>query len=403
MRILYFGTVCNLTEYEKILSKCRIKPTVATVVFESALLDGFYKNGVEIDIFTYPMISPHSDSRILYWGNKQEKISCGYTCTWLKTINVPFLKQLSRRLDGRRILKKWLKEHKNEERIVLTYGISPFLAKTIISQSKKYGVRNCAIVPDLPRDMYINSSKNTFMAMLRKPYLNATLKIQGEFDSYIYLTEAMSEAIAPLKPYMVMEGILDAKGFPEVQNDIKTDKRSIMYAGGLNEKFGIINLLDAFEAARLPDTELWLFGDGNAVDIIRARAEENPNIRLFGRRDRQEVLEYEKKATLLVNPRSSKDDFTKYSFPSKTIEYMYSGTPLLTTRLSGIPEEYFEYVFSVEDNEVSYLTDSIKRIFALSDEKLTDIGKRAQNFVMENKNNVVQSQRIVKFLSSVIR
>lgn len=46
----------------------------------------------------------------------------------------------------------------------------------------------------------------------------------------------------------------------------------------------------------------------------------------------QAVAEEELKATLLVNLRPSNEEFTKYSFPSKNMEYMVLGTPTLTTR-----------------------------------------------------------------------
>ena len=62
-------------------------------------------------------------------------------------------------------------------------------------------------------------------------------------------------------------------------------------------------------------------------------------IEFLGMLPRTDVLELQSKATILVNPRQPVGDFTKYSFPSKTIEYMASGTPLLMYKLPGIPEE----------------------------------------------------------------
>lgn len=400
MKILYLGTVCELTEYEKILSVCKHKPTVATVVFENALLSGMYKNDADVTVFSYPMIPTVVDSKRLYWGNKHEKLPCGYTCTWLKTLNIPVFKQLSRKLDARRKIKNWIRENAGEDCIVLSYGIAPFLAKDIVSLCRKNKITSCAIVPDLPRDMYINSKKKSIVSWLKNQYLKFALKSQSEFDSYVYLTEAMSEVVAPQKPYIVMEGLLDtAEGVS--QKHIKSNPRGIMYAGGLNEKYGIINLLDAFENANPPDAELWLFGNGNAVSTIEARAKVNPKIRLYGRKTRDEILSYEKKATLLVNPRSVKDEFTRYSFPSKIMEYMSSGTPVLMTKLQGIPGEYFDYAFGVDDNEPDQLAKAIESILLMPGDELENIGIRARRFIEENKNSVVQTSRILAFLSKI--
>jgi len=401
MKILYYGTVCDLQGYERLLSRCSIKPSIATIVFETALLEGFAQNGADVEIISCPMISNWRDSKLFYWGRKQEKLTCGYTCTWLRTCNVMFLKQISRCIDGRKAIKQWLRENGGETCVILSYGVSPFLTKEIIRLSRKYGVKTCAIVPDLPRDMFLNSSVHTFKAWLRQKYLKPTLRIQGKYDGYVYLTEAMSQIINPNKPYIVMEGIMNGRVSLDVQEK-KSDPRAIMYAGGLNEKYGVLNLIDAFESAALSNTELWLFGDGNAVERIKARAERNPAIRFWGRRDRDEILAYEKRATLLVNPRSTKDDFTKYSFPSKTIEYMQSGTPLLTTKLQGIPDEYFEYVFSVENNDPFALCDAIKAVMQLPETELAEMGLRASRFVEEIKNPQVQSRRIITFLLELV-
>lgn len=400
MKILYFGTVCDLAEYEKILERCRKKPTIATIVFESALLEGFFQNEADIEIFSCPMIPNYRDSKMLYWGRKHEQLDCGYTCRWIKTLNIMFLKQLTRRLDARKVLKVWLKKNKGNECVVMSYGISPFLTKEIISLSRRYGAKSCAIVPDLLRDMYLNSSKHSLKSWLRQQYLKPTLQIQGEFDSYVYLTEAMSKVINLDKPYIVMEGILNVPLDAEIRIDKKSVPRGIMYAGGINEKYGILNLIDAFEDASIPNTELWLFGEGNALKEAEARAHKNPKICVFGRRSREEVLLYEKKATLLVNPRSTKNEYTKYSFPSKTIEYMYSGTPLLTTKLQGIPEDYFQYVFTTEDNDTVSLSAALKEILVLSDEKLYQKGLQAKLYVMEKKNSKIQSKRILDFLKT---
>lgn len=39
------------------------------------------------------------------------------------------------------------------------------------------------------------------------------------------------------------------------------------------------------------------------------------------------VLKAQSESEILVNPRNDNNEFTKYSFPSKVIEYLGSGTP----------------------------------------------------------------------------
>lgn len=403
MKILYFGTVCELDEYEEMLKNCKNKPTVATIVFESALLNGLKANGADIDVISYPMIPTFPRCKCLYLGNKKQTLESGYNVTWLKTVNLPFLKQFSRRFDAKRILEQWIDKNHNEKRIVLTYGIAPFLADMIVDICKKTDTKCCAIVPDLPRDMYINDHSNKFIKLLKDKYLNRAIEAQGKFDGYVYLTEAMKDVINPVNPYIVMEGIADTRNLKNPSLNNKITPRVIMYAGVLNKKFGILDLISAYEEAGLDNTQLWLFGSGDAEREIKMKTKNNPTIHYGGRISREKVLENERKASLLVNVRNEEDEFTKYSFPSKTIEYMLSGTSFLTSRLSGIPEEYYSHCFLAEDTGTEYLSKLLKNIMDKSDEELMLIGEDAQNFIKENKNSYIQAKRVYLFMDELVK
>ena len=399
MKILYFGTVCGLNTYEKMLSKCKQKPTVATIVFDSALLTGFRQHGLEADILSCPMIPVFPRCSHIAWGNKKEQLPCGYDVTWVKTVNLPFVKQWSRSLDVKVKINRWIKSNKWQDCAVLVYGINAFVSPVVVEQCKKAGVKCYAVVPDLPEHMYINSHSRGIEKWAEERFIKKAVDVQSRFDGYVYLTEAMKDVISPKKPFVIVEGIADTSlaKFYDARN--RSAARGIMYAGGLQRKFGIIHLLDAFEEADIDNAELWLFGEGDAVEDITARSLKNPSIRYFGRVSRDKVLEYEHQAVLLVNVRSVSEDFTKYSFPSKTIEYMLSGTPLLSTRLQGIPEEYFDYMYSTDDNDVSSLSNKLKEIMNLPAETLAEKGTEAQKFVVENKGSVAQTQKIIDGLN----
>ncbi len=403
MRILYFGTVCDLGKYESMMSSCKEKTSIATIVFESSLLSGLKKNGMDVDVYSFPMIPSFPHSKWLGWGNKKEKMACGYDCIWLKTINLPIFKQISRRLNGRRILKKWLKENRDQECVVLSYSMPPFLIRDIIRLCNKSGAKCIAIVTDLLRDMYINAQDNKFVRVMKKYYLSRAIEWQGKYDGYIYLTEDMREVINSEKPYIVMEGIADISNVSLNEETEKAYPAAIMYAGMIEKKNGIINLLDAFEKAALGDTEFWLFGYGNAVDEIMVRVNQNPKIRFFGHRNHDEIVAYEKRASLLVNPRNVYDEFTRYSFPSKTIEYMLSGTPMLTTMLRGIPKEYYKFLFACENNECLTLQQALEHAMAVSVEERAAMGMRAKKFIVEEKNATKQANRIMHFIAGVLK
>ena len=123
----------------------------------------------------------------------------------------------------------------------------------------------------------------------------------------------------------------------------------------------------------------------------------------MGVRENREIVEEELKASLLVNPRPVAPEYTKYSFPSKNLEYMVSGTPVLTTQLPGMPEEYFPYVYLMGEETEDHAAKVLEEILSLPLEERQKKGTAARAFVLEKKSNIVQSAKILAFLKNSVR
>lgn len=393
MKLLYFGTVCNREAFEQRQKKSRQKASAAPLNFESALLEGFAAHGADMTVYSFPMVASFPNSSLFSWGARKEKIAGGYECSWLPAINLKGLKQLSQRICVRKALKMIRKKQADA---VLIYSVYAPVAGPVLRACKKYHVPCYCILADLPRDMYENRKMSRGKKFLSRFYTKGAVKLQGAFDGYVYLTEAMAQVIAPDKPYIVAEGIADSMllAFPQPRQK----KKAVMYAGALNEKYGIATLAEAFFSLDLPDWELWVFGEGDLSERFSRWAKKENRLRFFGRVDRAEVLSREAQASLLVNPRPTGDAYTQYSFPSKTIEYMLSGTPLLMTRLSGIPEEYFAYTFCAESGSLEELRQLLHSTLSLKSETLAEAGLRAREFILSRASSDAQAKRILEFI-----
>ena len=155
--------------------------------------------------------------------------------------------------------------------------------------------------------------------------------------------------------------------------------------------------MEAFRQTKL-DAQLHIYGFGDFAPELEKITQEDARIQYKGRVGRAEILEKEREAALLVNVRNPRDDYTAYSFPSKTIEYMSSGTPLLTSRLPGIPPEYFDYCYSIAGNDVSEIKTALERIMGEPDETRREMGQRAKSFIRENKTAFKQAERVLDFI-----
>ena len=86
----------------------------------------------------------------------------------------------------------------------------------------------------------------------------------------------------------------------------------------------------------------------------------------------EEVVSAELEASLLINPRPTHEEFTKYSFPSKNMEYMASGTPVLTTKLPGMPADYYPYVFLVNDESAEGMAKAYRDVLEKTEQYLNE-------------------------------
>ena len=77
---------------------------------------------------------------------------------------------------------------------------------------------------------------------------------------------------------------------------------------------------------------------------------------------------------------------------------MVSGTPILTTRLPGMPQEYYDYIFTIDGAEAKDITAALGKALGRSKEQLHQMGQKAKEFVLTKKNNKVQAERIIGLL-----
>ena len=244
---------------------------------------------------------------------------------------------------------RWAKAHKDG--IVICDIVLGELSMALMAAGKLKKIRTAAIVTDVPSVRA--GEKRTGLRALPVKIKNGVIK---SYDSYIFLTEQMNKLLNVKKrPYVIIEGFAD-EGVLEKPNTIenKHPQKVIMMAGLLEEIFGVEALLNAFQKIDCPDAVLRFYGKGSSVSAIEAAGINDSRISYCGELKNSQIVEEEKRATLLINPRPAVGEWTAFSFPSKNIEYMASGTPLVAYDLPCIPREYLPYFYQITDgNQMS--------------------------------------------------
>ncbi len=295
-----------------------------------------------------------------------------------------------RKLSRYNFIKKTIKEYKKNEPngIVVLDALCPSIY-AISKIAKKNKLKVVSIVTDF-RDDFAKPKK--IISKIRK-----TIKIKqfyGQFrytDYLIILADAMIERIPhKIAKVSVFNGICDHDIKENIQKTEKFDKKVVLYTGEIRKMYGIHNLVEAFIGLERNDAELWLYGKGvKFYPDLQEMIKNNSNVKYMGVKPNADIVEAQKQATILVNPRLTEKygDYIKYSFPSKNIEYMTSGTPIITTKLPAITKDYDEHLFYFEDESVEGMRRVLDSCLDMSSEEMKQKGSKAREFIFNKLDN----------------
>ncbi len=388
MGLLYLSNACAEEDFYRIFTK-DIKPSQAAQKYHTLQIRGLRDAGQDLTAVCIPAVSRVTYDKVFFRYKGEDE-----NYLFVPMVNIPVIRNLWMFLYvffftlGRTMGKR------GEGVIcdVLNTTVSmAALCACFLTRTQVVG-----IVTDVP-------TKRAFE--IRSPVKKLAARVcwflLGQFDKYIFLTPAMNDLINKKgRPYLISEGHVDSRAVAVTDSlSQKYEKKVCIYAGSLREIYGIPYLVEAFLKAEIPNGELHIYGAGEYEGTLRELSREHPCIRFFGLRPNDYVVEEERKATLLINPRPTGEEYTKYSFPSKNMEYMVSGTPVLTTKLPGMPREYEEFVYLIPEENAEALAQTLKELLNKPKEELFAFGQRAKTFVLENKSNLKQAQRICKFLA----
>lgn len=383
MHIVYAVTTCSDKVYKQLFSHVAVKPAFQSQKYHRLLIEGLAK-GAKVDVVANPPVNRSVLAEKFVRLPREEEGGAYYR--YIPAIRNPILKAAWVGL-GTFFQTLFLL---GKDSAVIVDGLNRITALSGMLAARLRGKPCIGIVTDLP-DMLGGGS-------FSKKLANFVIR---HCTGYVLLTEAMNDCLNQKgKPYVILEGHADITMADRIPDLAKKDPvRVCFYAGGVSKQYGLSNLVEGFRKADLPNARLHIYGPGDYVEELRQIAAEDERIFYGGMLLNTEIVEKEQEATLLVNPRPTDEEYVKYSFPSKTMEYMASGTPVLTTVLPGMPKEYHPYVYLLEDETADGIAGKLRNVLSCSDTELFRKGVEARMFVLQQKNNVIQAQKILEMLS----
>jgi glycosyltransferase involved in cell wall biosynthesis len=153
------------------------------------------------------------------------------------------------------------------------------------------------------------------------------------------------------------------------------------------EKKGLDVLIDAAKLLEGEDFVFEIYGFGKLQEDLERQIDDLgcTNISIKGELKPYEVKDVLLNSDLLASPVRIAENGDRDGFPTVIFEAMANGLPVLTTKVSAIPEIIRDYEngFIIEPENPELLADKITEISKLSDKELFEIRKKAQKDVKE--------------------
>lgn len=403
MNIVYFSSSCSDEKFDQLRLAGITRKMPQAQKYHRLLMEGLVQNldGQLTAISAFPV--NRQWTKKVCFAREEETVN-GIRYIYGRFWNLPVLRQLTRYWGAARDAKKCAKDG---DCVFVCDILNQSIANAARKMGRRLGVPVVGIVTDVPG--HTSGARRKTLSFVRRMVSRwaekQSQKKMVKYDGYLFLTEAMNEVVNLRgKPYVVIEGHADVQmGQRENTLENKQSPKVMMYAGGIHKEFGIQRLVNAFVAADMPGWECHIYGDGNYQNELTELCKTQTNVKYFGAQPNALVVENQLKASLMVNPRLTDAEYVKYSFPSKTLECMVSGTPLLTTNLPGMPASYHEYVYLFGEETEAAFRVVLEQVLALDAQTLHEKGAKAKYYALDEKNNVSQAKKLLDFMKTLKR
>ena len=158
---------------------------------------------------------------------------------------------------------------------------------------------------------------------------------------------------------------------------------AVLYTGTKGPWGGVDLLLDAWQIVRHDRARLWICGQGTHRRLTEA-AVHDARITDFGVVPEARLQSLMEQAAVLVNPRPPAFPGNRLNFPSKLLEYLGTGKPVVSTRTASLSPAYDAVLrFAAADTPVAF-AEAIDEVLEWSDRDREAHRDRVRRFAADH-------------------
>ena len=270
--------------------------------------------------------------------------------------------------------------------IIVTDTLRVNLIKAAKKIAKKYECKIIGMLTDNPLNL---SNGKVFL----KKYLK---NLGSSLDGYLSLTDGLVTSYNPNVPAYVFEGLVT-----EESEGKKDPIFNYFYFGGsLYERYGVKTLVDAFHKSNIKN-KLVIAGTGPLEKYIEQMAEEDYRILYLSQLSKEKNVAYLRNSIANINPRPLNPEMDRESVPSKLLEYLSIGTPVISTKYPRLYSLFKDDVSWIDGNDVESMKVALELYNTTNQEMYLKKAATARRKVFEFYGLDVQAESIDHFLAAI--
>lgn len=316
-------------------------------------------------------------------------------------INIIGFKHITRFIATLFFVSQWVIQNRKYKKVIVLHGVQSckiwgVLLGQVLSPS--------IIISFLTDDLGVQPTwENVFLKKLRLFDVHLMKLGLQKISGVIAMTPKLAKKLAPGLPTLIIPTIQNLERIPlPIRNkDADDDIFALVYTGGLTQDYGISLLLDAFKRANRDDWRLMISGWGNLEATVKDFAANNSHVQFLGFLDSKELSELYCRADVFVNPKLSNTPFAEMSFPSKIVEYLGTGKPVISTNLPVLDENFKKHLILTRADTPEELVRCMNEVYSWNYYELESWRNESLRFVNEELSPIAQGNKIRNFITEI--
>ncbi|WP_144924304.1 glycosyltransferase [Halorubrum salsamenti] len=209
---------------------------------------------------------------------------------------------------------------------------------------------------------------------------------------------------APTKNTIIFRGF-PSVGLPEDLPTVEYDesKTVVMYAGKFDRLRGVHTYINMIEEYRGEKCEFWISGWGPEEEINKIEKEinliNNDDVTFFGQLPFSEYKRCCVQADVLINPQDPDNLLSKYTFPSKILDFLSSETIIITTDMADLKSEMSD-VLIIDGKSPESLSKTLDHALKMDENSINRQKNNGQQWIRDHCDHKKIGQDIIRLGSS---